>query len=1706
MNWSLRLILFCFVFSTIKASAANLVVTSLADSGPGTLRDQVAAAASGDRIEIRVAGIIQLSSQININKSLEIIGAFPIHTKINVDGLPANNYALLLSAPNIYLSGFGFVNTSAVSDRGAVQVNATGSVKIRDCVFEKTAAFGGAVFAQSGTIEIMNCSFIDNIGSADGGGIRMVSPSRVRLINCTFSGNEAGFGSNGGAVCDSGADFVEIIHCTFSNNTAPNSGDDISIAGGDTLVLQNNLFATVSLNSIVNSSGQVVSNGGNLHGALSPGFTTIGTDIFNFPVSSVFIGALKTDGFGLKYLPLNTGSNAINAAVPTSLSTDCRRAPRSMPNNLSIVGPDAGAYEYTPYRVSNGNMTGVNSLSDVISSVNAATAGPFFIEFNAATPPTLSATAALPNINKTVTIDGFSQTGSAIMGPGTTANTLTPMVPGFTLDGQNTVLTGFQINAAGSASKIHGLTILHYSAQGIVLSGTTNVVITGNKLAGCNMGIEVQFANNNVVGDSGYYKMNIISSNTSRGILFNGAFNNFVRHNLIGTNDNGTAAAAIVQNVGIEIVAAASVDNLIGGMYTEEEGNIISGNSVHQILITGSSTSNALKGNLIGLAYDGTTPILSAFAYGVSSTVSAGSNLIGGPQAAERNIIVGQGNGGILLDNSGSNTILNNYIGFFTDVAPTAVPNHTGIFIQNASTNNTIGSNAVHNYISGNTNQGVLIDNSSQNSLTNNFIGLSNLGTSLGNGAAGVLLSNNANNNLIGTAGGGNYVSGNNGHGIAVSNSPNNFIINNKIGTDTTVTSPNSNSLNGIDVFNSLYLQINGNFINGSGQNGISLSSDSCQIFNNKIGTDLSNLIQMGNSQHGIFINGNLNQIGTGTVNGNTIAYNGNFGSGVGAGVAVISGLYNGILGNSIFKNAGLGIDIEADGVTPNDPADADGGTNNGQNFVDSIYISNCGGVTNIRIVYEADLSQDYVLELYQNPSGSGNGDTHGEGKIFYGTFNLFPSVTGTNVFTTTSATLLSTTDTITATLSRTVAAGGYYETSEFSPRFVYQNGISSSTVSSANISCNGLTDGWISVDALNGVAPFTYEWFNSASTNIGQTTDSVTNLAADTYTCTITDATGCQHIASSVTLTEPPVLTSGVTFSDPTCNGECTGSINITAGGGTTPYTYTQDGTTFLTSNIFSNLCAGTYNTLGIKDANGCIQNLAAITLVDPTPLIITATPTAEICAGACDGAITATNTGGIGLIEFDLTGSGTFLTSSTLTNVCAGTYFAIVRDGNLCKDSMQVIVNPGYVLNANAGADQTICPGGSANLTGNVTTGTATSYTWYLVGNAAVIASTQNTSVSPTVTTSYVVEILGGPSCVDKDTVTVTIGTSEDPNIVYPLATLDTVLACQTGTNLIPNITTPGGTFSVSPATGLSLSGSTGEITFTSSTIGTYTVYYTTAGCQEVDSVAVFVLPTPSAPTPVTPTSFTICGGTPIPTMGIDQSLTAGAILWATDASLTNIGWIGYNYTPGSVASGLNDYFVFERYNNCQSPSVEFDIYNIDNSLLNDGSPYSTCPDIPVTISVTASTGTISSFLWSPGSAVADSASATTTITPSVTTTLTYSLDVLGCPLSGSVTIDVSTDPNCAFENIYTAFSPEGDGVNDTWIIEGVINNPNNKVYIYNRWGDLLQEFENYDNVNVVWDGTYKGALLPSGTYYYVIVYTELDRQYSGWVQLTR
>ncbi len=84
--------------------------------------------------------------------------------------------------------------------------------------------------------------------------------------------------------------------------------------------------------------------------------------------------------------------------------------------------------------------------------------------------------------------------------------------------------------------------------------------------------------------------------------------------------------------------------------------------------------------------------------------------------------------------------------------------------------------------------------------------------------------------------------------------------------------------------------------------------------------------------------------------------------------------------------------------------------------------------------------------------------------------------------------------------------------------------------------------------------------------------------------------------------------------------------------------------------------------------------------------------------------------------------------------------------------------------------------------------------------------------------------------------------------------------------------------------------------------------------------------------------------------------------------------------------------------------------------------------------------------------------------------------------------------------------AFSPNGDGLNDTWVIRGIDSFGSNTVRIFNRWGDEVISFEDYNNLDVSWDGNYAtGSKVPTGTYFYVIELPDNNRQISGWLQIT-
>ena len=112
-----------------------------------------------------------------------------------------------------------------------------------------------------------------------------------------------------------------------------------------------------------------------------------------------------------------------------------------------------------------------------------------------------------------------------------------------------------------------------------------------------------------------------------------------------------------------------------------------------------------------------------------------------------------------------------------------------------------------------------------------------------------------------------------------------------------------------------------------------------------------------------------------------------------------------------------------------------------------------------------------------------------------------------------------------------------------------------------------------------------------------------------------------------------------------------------------------------------------------------------------------------------------------------------------------------------------------------------------------------------------------------------------------------------------------------------------------------------------------------------------------------------------------------------------------------------------------------------------------------------------------------------------PTITTTYTISAGEGGCADADEVTVTVR--PAIRIPN---AFTPNGDGRDDTWQIEFIEQYPENTVSVFNRWGNRIFSADNYSRANE-WRGDINGQPAPVGTYYYVVVTKgPLGRSYSG------
>ena len=168
---------------------------------------------------------------------------------------------------------------------------------------------------------------------------------------------------------------------------------------------------------------------------------------------------------------------------------------------------------------------------------------------------------------------------------------------------------------------------------------------------------------------------------------------------------------------------------------------------------------------------------------------------------------------------------------------------------------------------------------------------------------------------------------------------------------------------------------------------------------------------------------------------------------------------------------------------------------------------------------------------------------------------------------------------------------------------------------SATNTSCNGESDGTISLSISGGNPGYTVSWSNGGS---GQ---NLNNLSAGTYTPTVTDANGCVKVGSAITVGQPAPITATPTINNASCFGNDDGSISLNISGGTAGYTVTWSNTSTGTS--ISGLSAGSYSAT-IVDANGCTFS-DTYSITQPASFGLSFVVTNESPAGD-DGAINLT------------------------------------------------------------------------------------------------------------------------------------------------------------------------------------------------------------------------------------------------------------------------------------------------------------------------------------------------------------------------------------------------------------------------------------------------------------------------------------------------
>jgi gliding motility-associated-like protein len=247
---------------------------------------------------------------------------------------------------------------------------------------------------------------------------------------------------------------------------------------------------------------------------------------------------------------------------------------------------------------------------------------------------------------------------------------------------------------------------------------------------------------------------------------------------------------------------------------------------------------------------------------------------------------------------------------------------------------------------------------------------------------------------------------------------------------------------------------------------------------------------------------------------------------------------------------------------------------------------------------------------------------------------------------------------------------------------FIIQEPIQLAVVDTAqsNVDCNGNNTGNVRLMGNGGNPGYQY---SIDGVNF-QPTPFFTGLAAGNYTVTILDDSSCTA-TQAITITEPPVLNGSIAaLTQVDCNGNNSGQVTIHAQGGTAPYAFAINGITFSPDSTFSGLTAGNY-TITIRDDSSCVTTVP-VQITEPQPLVELLVGKTDVdCFGNANGSLTVSAMGGTAPYRFALANVTTFQASGTFLTLAPTNFNVVVRDAQLCRDTISVSITTPTGLTVN-------------------------------------------------------------------------------------------------------------------------------------------------------------------------------------------------------------------------------------------------------------------------------------------------------------------------------------------------------------------------------------------------------------------------------------